>query len=59
MIIVNARLGDQEDEAKFQQLAFTPKLAFFAENEKDHMRTVHDIQDQKLECEILFDHPEW
>ncbi len=59
ILFVNARFGDQEDEAKFQQLAFTPNLAFFANNEREHMRIMRAILDQKLECEYIFDHPKW
>ncbi len=59
IIFVNARYGDAEDEAKFQKLAATPKLAIFAKNEKEHMLIMRNILDQKMECEYIFDHAKW
>ncbi len=56
---VNARFGDAEDESKFRKLVSTPRLAFFSKDEKELMRIMLGILDQKLECEYLFDHPEW
>ncbi len=59
IIMVNSRFGDVEDEAKFQKLATNQKLAFFAKDEKEHMRIMHNLLDQKMECEYFFDHSEW
>ena len=59
IIAVTARFGDGEDEAKFQKLASTQRLAFFANDEKEHLRTMHNMIDQKLECEYLFEQIEW
>ncbi len=56
---VMARYGDFENEGKFQKLASIPRLAILAKDEKEHMRITHDILDQKLECEYMFDNSEW
>ncbi len=59
IMAVNTRFGDEEDETKFKKLASIPNLAFFAKDEKEHMRILHDIQDQNLECKYIFGHLEW
>ncbi len=54
VLFVMGRSGDSEDEARFRKLASSPKMALLAENESDHMRFMHNLLDDKKDCELFF-----
>ncbi len=53
-LTVTTRHGDAEDKENFQKLAYSPKLAVFADDEEEHMQKVHEVLDDERDCELLF-----